>query len=185
MTIRSSPNVSPVNAPTPTGSMPRRCRFRSSWLYWPGGAITFGVAVLVGFPLLLLGSFTKNGPPLILALVWITFCALASAQFLRVAFELELDGETLRWRAPRRSGSTALSNIRAIYSDGPSSNFVRIDLIVGPRISVVPHLGLQDFVDVLVARRPDLPVRLGRIVQLRERMGLISGFEVLGGTARN
>jgi hypothetical protein len=162
----------PVHDGASTSFHPRY-RFRQSSLYWPGSAFAVPMALIV--PILVLDI------PTVLALVWAAFwIGQAYFLFLRVAYELEFDGDTLRWRSPLRRGEVNLRGVLRVASGPGTLPLVTFSVADGSSIMVSVRRGLHDFTEVLVQQRPELSVYLNMHERLIESLGLRSGFEVLG-----
>lgn len=104
---------------------------------------------------------------------------LAYLYLFRVVYELEFDGERLRWRAPLRSGDVALADLTRVRAISPGAvGFLH--RASGPRMRVYVRKGFTDFTGALVAARPGLAVRIGFGARLAERCPGRSAFRRLG-----
>jgi hypothetical protein len=115
--------------------------------------VIFGIGVALG-----IGS----GPPLFvflalwaIVIVWYVYWSL-----LRVAYDLELDGPIIRWRAPLRSGTVNLSELAELRPSNVALNVETFRLATGASLMVLIRRNFQPFADILEATRPELPVRL-------------------------
>jgi hypothetical protein len=138
--------------------------------------VCFGV---VAVALVVVAPWGRSGGPAVaFTCVWIALMGWTAHWFLfRVAYELELDGDRLRWRAPLRSGEVALADLTRVSTRG------NVGVIAGARhqrVMVLARKGLTGFTAALVAARPDLEVRIGLQVRLAERLPGRSGFREIG-----
>jgi hypothetical protein len=88
----------------------------------------------------------------------------------RLAHELRLDGDVLRWRSAEGGGSVALSDIRRISTFGPLSNMPIVHLPDGSRLALWIHKGSETFAQALTTADPRLEIPLGPVGRLYERL---------------
>lgn len=112
------------------------------------------------------------------AVVWLAIILWNAYWFLlRFAHRVELDGATLRWRAPLRSGSVALADIRRVRPSWLFSNIQVMDTGARGPAMVWAVRGFRDLVDAVSAERPGLPCQLSPQARIAARMPLRSGFQ--------
>lgn len=104
--------------------------------------------------------------------------SIAYLYLFRVVYELEFDGERLRWRAPLRSGEVSLASLTGVCAIAPGAAGF-LDRAAGPWMRVFVRKGFIDFTSALVAVRPDLAVQIGFAARLAERWPGRSAFEGL------
>lgn len=120
----------------------------------------------------------SGGPPVVATCLWITAMGWNAYWFLfRIAYELESDGDRLRWRAPLRSGEMALADLTGVRS---RSSVGVISGASQQRVLVWVRKGFVQFTEAMVAARPDLRVRIGFRARLVERWPGRSGYRRLG-----
>jgi hypothetical protein len=133
----------------------------------------------VAIAMLVVAAMGKRGPGWAFTLFWIAAAAYMSYWFLfRVAYELLLTEDRLLWKAPLRSGSVPLTEIRAIYPYrwGPSSEVIA--LANGTRLHVMVQKGFLAFIQDLRAKAPAVPVDVNRLwARLGERFGGRGGYD--------
>ncbi len=111
------------------------------------------------------------------AVVWLAIVVWNAYWFLlRFAHRVELDGSTLRWRAPLRSGSVALADIRRVRPSWLFSNIQVMDTGARGPAMVWAVRGFRDLVDAVWVERPGLPCQLSPQARIAARMPLRSGF---------
>jgi len=131
------------------------------------------------FPLVILGFFgvfavgmvfsllAGSGPPAWFAVIWLAALAWNAYWFLwRLATDLWLDGNTLHWKAPFRSGSVDVSAIEEIRPRRMAGNVEMIRLSEGRPILTMATRGIEELNSDIVRLHPGLPVRVGRSVRL-------------------
>jgi hypothetical protein len=149
--------------------------------YRPALTIGFVLALVIAIPLLLATAGHRNGPPVLFATAWIAIAIHHAYWFLfRIAYELEFDGQELRWRAPLRSGNINLGDIDRFRPFRFGSSVEVIESTSGAKVLVMVRPGLSDFAETFVARKPGLPIRFGFNGRLAQNLERRSGFEILG-----
>ena len=135
--------------------------------------VVFAVVALA----LTIGALSSKGPPAAFALLWCAALVWNAYWFLwRMAFELELDGEVMRWQVPLRKGQLKVANITEVRPSKFGSSAMVMKMNDGSSLLVMVRKGLSSFTDVLQSARPDLSIRLGRYSRIAESMPGWSGF---------
>ena len=78
----------------------------------------------------------------------------------RTVYELHLDGDDLSWRAPLRSGSVRLSNVREFRPVRWARNSELIKLDDGKSMIVFMGKGFLPFIDDVTRQAPYLSIRV-------------------------
>ncbi|HEX9035275.1 MAG TPA: hypothetical protein VF834_25825 [Streptosporangiaceae bacterium] len=140
----------------------------------------FAIFGIVAVLLVVAASGGHGGVPVLFIMMWIVIIG-GNGYFslFRVAYELEFDGERLRWRAPLRSGEVPLSGLTRIRAVR-SSFFGAIDGAREGRVLVLAGKGFTEFSRAVVVARPELPVQIGFRARLAERMPGRSRFRGSG-----
>jgi len=97
----------------------------------------------------------------------------------RVASALTLTGETLMWRAPRRTRCVDIADLVAIrpaYGGVGDGGIEALELADGTRLLLMVRKGLQDFAAELAARRPGITIEFGLYPRSCERLQFRTGF---------
>lgn len=111
------------------------------------------------------------------AVVWLAIILWNAYWFLfRFAHGVELDGAVLRWRAPLRSGSVALADIRRVRPSWLFSNIQVMETGARGPAMVWAVRGFRDLVEAVCLERPGLPCQLSPQARIAGRMPLRSGF---------
>jgi len=131
------------------------------------------------FPLVIFGFFgvvaitmagslsTADGPPLAFFAFWLFMVAWNGYWFLwRMATDLWLDGNTLHWKAPFRSGSVDVAAIEEVRPRRMAGNVEMIRLREGRPIMTMATRGIEELNAEIVRLHPGLPMRVGRSVRL-------------------
>ena len=132
----------------------------------------FGLFAIVAVALVASTLFGGSaGPPVGFTILWLFAMAWNAYWFLtRFAIQLSIDGGSLCWSAPVRSGRVLISEIVEVRPMRFASN-VEVFVCRGRRpILVMATKGLRAFSDELVRQRADLPVRLGWQAKIAEWM---------------
>lgn len=134
----------------------------------------FGATV----PLVVAASLgDRDGPPLLFVLAWIAALGWNAYWFLlRLCYRLDLQDDTLRWRAPLRSGHAPLAGLRALRPARLSPNIAVFEFVDGPRVLVLARRGFADFSAGVQAAAPQAVVRMSWYIRLTERLPGSSGF---------
>jgi hypothetical protein len=85
---------------------------------------------------------------------------LARVFLWQTVYELRLDGGTLYWRAPLRSGAAQLSEVRELRPKRFTQNAELIRLTDGSSLMVLMMKGFLPFVNDIAREAPDLPVKV-------------------------
>ena len=152
-------------------------RYRMYAFYRAQILAMFGLfaVIAVGF---VTAAAMSNAPLLVFAALWVATLLWNGYWFLlRLVYDLELDGDAIRWRTPLRSGTITLSDVVELRPSRFGSNAEVFELVDRARLLVFVRKGFRAFADELVARRPELPVRLGFQARLVERLPGWSGFK--------
>lgn len=157
-------------------------RYRVPGGYRAGMLALFASFAILGVFLMVVAIY--DGQPAGAVAAWAAACAILAGDIaylylFRVVYELELDGERLRWRSPLRSGEVALADLTRIRASMPGAAGL-LDGAPGPRLRVFVTKGFTGFTSALVAARPDLPVRIGFGTRLAERWPGRSAFRKAG-----
>lgn len=157
----------------PRDEMSLMARYRMYTLYGRQILATFTLTVVI-----LATAFSgTGGPPIAFIALWIAIAIWNGYWFLfRIAYHLEVNDQTLRWRAPFRQGTVSLLDISELRPSRFGSNIELFELASGTRSLVFVRKGFRAFADELVELRPGLPVRLGLQARLFERMPGWTGF---------
>jgi len=135
----------------------------------PGGPwfplVIFGLFGFVAMGLLV-AVLRDNGPPPLFAVLFLAITAWNAYWFLwRMATDLWLDGNTLHWKAPLRSGSVDVAGIEKIRPRRMTGNVEMICLRDGRPIITMATRGIEELNGDIVQLHPGLPVRVGRSVR--------------------
>jgi len=95
---------------------------------------------------------------------------------LRFAYAVDVEEGTLRWRAPLRSGSLSISELRRVRPSRIFSNIEILETGDGARLPVWAVKGFGRLMGAVVSERPDLPVLLSLQGRWAERVPVRSSF---------
>jgi hypothetical protein len=95
---------------------------------------------------------------------------------------LDLEGGTLRWWAPLRSGHAPLADLRALRPGRLTPNVAVFDFVDSPRVLVLVGRGFAAFAARLHAAAPQAAVRTSWYTRLTEWLPGSSGFRSGDGT---
>lgn len=152
-------------------------RYRMYALYRAQILAMFGLFAVIAVVFVTVAAMS-NASLLVFAALWVAALSWNGYWFLlRLVYDLELDGDVVRWRTPLRSGTVPLSDVVELRPSRFGSNAEVFELADRRRLLVFVRKGFRAFADELVARRPGIPVRLGLQARLVERFPGWSGFK--------
>src|SRR4051812_26839451 len=135
----------------------------------------FGVAAVALVVAALSGG--NGSPPLVLSLLWSAIAVWNGYWFLwRVAYQLELDHEQLRWWAPLRRGVIPLAELQELKPFLLGSSVEVFRSSAQPDVLVFVRRGLKDFAGVIKERAPHVAIRFGIYARIAERLPGPRGF---------
>jgi hypothetical protein len=112
-------------------------------------------------------------------LLWIAIgCWNVYWFLLRFAHVVDVEDGMLRWRAPLRSGSLPISELRSVRPSRLFSNIEIMETADGTRLLVWAVRGFSGLMEAVASERPDLPVLLSLQGRLAERIPVRSSFRV-------
>lgn len=112
-----------------------------------------------------------EGPPPLFSFLWLSGVGWAAYWWLfRIAAEVELEGTTLRWRTPLRTGQVDLADLTQVRPAYFGSNLAVFELSEGRSPMVFVVKGFSGLAEEIRSRRPDLPVRSSLVGRFNERM---------------
>lgn len=118
-----------------------------------------------------------DAPPLAFSLLWIAIAVWNAYWFLwRVAYQLELDDEQLRWHAPLRQGVIPLAELQELKPFLLGSSVEVFRSFGRPDVLVFVRRGLKDFAEVIKERAPHVAIRFGTYARIAERLPGPRGF---------
>ena len=142
------------------------------WTFWRLQMLAmFSLFTVVGVVGLVAAISTKSGPPTIFVVLWL-FALVWNGYwfFLRVAYQLELTGNELRWRAPFRSGVVPLDQLVAMRPHRFGSSIEVLELREGSKVLVMVRKGFADFAAEVQVAAPQVRVRVGVLARVGERL---------------
>jgi hypothetical protein len=146
--------------------MSRHLTYRYYSFYRVGAIVSFVGSVLVTFLIV-----SWPGVEGWFILVGISFFAWNAYMFLlRMSYEIEVDQGILFWKAPIRSGTVQLADVRAVRRSRLSWNVGVIQLSSGRPISVLVRKGFRDFCEALAAQQPELQLDIHGVGWLSEQL---------------
>lgn len=139
-----------------------------------GSVVGAVVAVLI-----LVASFNKNGPPVILGILWTIFWIVGSYVTLwRTAYSLSVSEGFITWQSPARSGTVRLAEIIRIR---PGVSLLNIIECRGQRNILVGNwAGFREFCVALHTECPSITIEYGVGTRLVESLPVPSGFRTEG-----
>jgi hypothetical protein len=119
------------------------------------------------------------------AWVFVVACPLivagaAYALLVRIAYRVELDGDTLRWWTPLRSGEQPLAQLLAIRPSRHGRNIADFVFFDNSRVRVLTTRGFLPFATRVQAAAPTVDVRIRLFHRIVERLPGPTGYRAGG-----
>jgi hypothetical protein len=96
---------------------------------------------------------------------------------VRVAYRVDLDGDTLRWSTPMRRGELPLAQLVAIRPSRLGRNIADFVFFDGSRMPVLTTRGFVPFATQVQAAAPTVDVRIRRFHRIVERLPGPTGYQ--------
>jgi hypothetical protein len=106
--------------------------------------------------------------------------AAAYALLVRVAYRVDLDGDTLRWWTPLRSGEQPVAQLLAIRPSRLGRNIADLVFLDDSRVPVMTRRGFIPFAARVQAVAPTVDVRLRWSHRIVERLPGPTGYRAGG-----
>ena len=126
-----------------------------------------------------------DGPPPGFVVFWLFALGWNAYWWLfRISIRLEVQGDLLRWKTASRAGEIPLTELLAVRPSRLASQIIVIERANGKPILSMATKGNGRFLAEIASRRPDLPIRVGMLAKLSDRLPGWSAFRDDGGSHR-
>lgn len=138
---------------------------------------TFAIFAVVGVPVVATSLVARSGPPIWFAVLWLLVAVWNGYWFLfRIAYRLDLSESSIRWRAPLRSGTIALSDLVEMRPFRFGSTVEVLCLSDGSKVEVMVQKGFVEFMAEVQAAAPHVQARVGTFAKIGDRLPGPRGF---------
>lgn len=139
--------------------------------------LVFGVLLLTAVVLMVATLGGNDGPPIAFVVFWLFALGWNAYWWLgRIALRLTIRGEAFGWKTALASGEMPLSDLVAVRPSRMSSQILVIERTSGKPIMAMATKGNGPFFLELASRRPDVPIRIGWLGKLSDRLPGWSAF---------